>query len=394
MREQHNTSTPTGQSVTLEDIAQQVGASRATVSRALQNSPLLKAETIARIQAVAAEMGYNPGRFHLARRLVARRSGRRVLNSQIALLFPTHFYEAHYFNAIFTGLMDQITPAGFSVVITLMPDLRVDHFPFQLPPNITRGEVDGIIMIAGNPGGYEEFVHTHLRQYIDERTVPLVALIAPAAGNAAVVQTDDEAGGYAAARHLLELGHRHLLFLHDGIGHDSYRRRRDGTLRALKEHAGVNTSLQHFLSLETTAIPVLTQNTLAEQNTTTPDEHPLVQLLRAESRYTGLLAQNDFMARRYWYLLRNAGWRIPEDFSLIGYDDTDPIPDDTGTKNLLTSVRLPLVEVGRHAADILLALIKDEEVPDTRIMLPTQLMVRQTTGPCKDEGEGIRRSGC
>ena len=369
--------------VTLKDIAQRCGTTQATVSRALRQSNELNAQTIAQICAVAAEMGYDPERFHQARRLAVRRSGRRLLNNQVAVIMPAYFHATNYFSAIFNGILNALTPEHYGLVMAFMPDSRVESYPFVLPPSISREEVDGVILLGGNPNG-DDLLLPMLRPYLHPQRCPLVSLMSATPGATITVQTDYVFGSYAAARHLLELGHRHLLYVYDGIELDPFHRKMRGIARALAEPwEGEAPTFERVNAPDVPIVPFHRQPMLSGTQTIAPEDHPLVRLLRAQPQFTGLLVENDLFANRIWYLLRNAGWRIPEELSLIGHDDTDAILDETGSMNILTSVHLPLDEVGKRAGEALLALIRDTGTPETEVMLPATLTIRRTTGPCR-----------
>jgi LacI family transcriptional regulator len=104
------------------------------------------------------------------------------------------------------------------------------------------------------------------------------------------------------------------------------------------------------------------------------------QFLEDHPQITAIFGLNDADARRLAYQLQYTGRRIPEDYSLVGFDDVDILPDDRG-QNFLTSVYLPLIEVGRKAAQLALHQINSQVQTIEDIILPTSLSVRGTTGP-------------
>jgi LacI family transcriptional regulator len=106
----------------------------------------------------------------------------------------------------------------------------------------------------------------------------------------------------------------------------------------------------------------------------------LPALLRAHPEITAIIAHNDPCAIHAILTLRQAGWRVPEDISVIGCDDTNRLLDATG-RNILTTVRLPLCELGRCTAQLLLDRIAGRPIADPPPILPTQLIVRGTTAP-------------
>ena len=116
-----------------------------------------------------------------------------------------------------------------------------------------------------------------------------------------------------------------------------------------------------------------------------PRARALLQHLRAHPEITALLAENDAMALNLWRFCTAAGYRIPDDLSLVGFDDTDPMLDADG-RPLLTSVRIPLQEIGATAAGQLLQMLHGKATDPVHTVLPTQLMVRDSTAPARRAG--------
>ena len=108
----------------------------------------------------------------------------------------------------------------------------------------------------------------------------------------------------------------------------------------------------------------------------------LASYLREHPEITAVLAMNDASALRAWALLEREGIRVPRDVSIVGFDDTDPKLDADG-RNLLTTVRLPLEELGREAARQLVGAITGRTKREEPVILPTELVVRGSTAvPC------------
>jgi DNA-binding LacI/PurR family transcriptional regulator len=109
----------------------------------------------------------------------------------------------------------------------------------------------------------------------------------------------------------------------------------------------------------------------------------LQQYLREHPEITAIVAQNDVVAQEIYYSFRYLGINILDDYSLMGYDDTCSIVNAYGA-NVLTTIHLPLSEIGRRAAQLLVSLIKDESPAASSIALPTTLVVRNSTVPPRD----------
>ncbi len=340
---------------TLQDIAVHCGVARVTVWRALHGDrKRMSAETYARILATAQALQYDVSLHQAARALVNRRTGKRVENQVIALMFPRAFHR-EYFHQIFQGILDSLVALDYGVLC-----YHAGYAQTPLPIALRRGDVDGLIM-------YETIdalpvVCRKLRADSHFGDRPLLTLMMEAPGCSAVV-TDDCAGGCAAAGHLLDLGHRHLLW--HLLDHPAHHRRAAGFRQAYRARGLDPAAYLH---------PVVWTSDMTHNHTLQ------AELLRAHPEITGILAPLDDEAIYAYHQVQEMGKRVPDDISIVGYDDTDPLPDRRG-RNLLTTVRLPLAEVGRQAAQLILRRIAGEAPDDVTITLPVELVVRKTTAP-------------
>lgn len=374
---------PHARATTMRDIAVQCGVSIWTVSLALRHDPRVSAATAERVLAAANTLGYDPAIHQAARRLVSKRLGQPVLNNVIGLLLPPHFQTANYFAFTSLGVLDVLATAGYAVLTTYA------HLPTQpttpnFPPIYTRGEVDGVISMGyflGDP------LIQRLRANPGFANRPMVSLILPRDGCSSVM-TDDRAGAYAATTHLLELGHRHILHSYDPAQVPLMTERLAGAQQAMRD-AGFDpernlhyTDKLFFGNLNPPHHLRLPDLTSDDQLDVVARHHleSLVAYLKAHPEVTAILAYNDPTARRIWYMLQQRGLRVPEDISLIGFDDTDAIPDEYG-RNVLTTVRLPLELVGQEGARLIIRRLTGEAEEQTHLVLPTELVIRSSTAP-------------
>ncbi|MCX7936005.1 MAG: substrate-binding domain-containing protein, partial [Planctomycetota bacterium] len=204
---------------------------------------------------------------------------------------------------------------------------------------------------------------------------------------ASAVVADEAEAMRQAVQHLLSLGHRHFLLLGVDLGSPEKMLalpRWRGAVAALEE-AGISPSHRHLLPLARGWLdPLRAPHYLGESQehgaTAVEFGDMLVKRLRQKSEITAILAQNDAAALHVWHVLHQVGWRIPEDYSLVGFDDTDPMLDASG-RNLLSSIRMPLVEVGREAGRLLRQRIEGEIQEDRTITLPAQFIPRASVAP-------------
>jgi LacI family transcriptional regulator len=340
--------------VTLQDIADRCGVSLITASRALRNDRRnVSQQNIERISAVAREMGYDASSHHDARRMSLRKHGVRVQSHIVALFMPNLFMEYLYHASLFRGVSSVLLQERYG---TLLLDIKQTMEDADLPLVFARGDIDGLITLVKSD---EKEMISFVRRVATLHgapPLPTVNLIEPMEG-ASVVLADDQGGAYAAARHLLALGHRSIVICtHENYPHQQ---RLLGYRQAYRE-AGLPEKELHVLPWDSQ-----------------PNE--LLAVLRQYPTITAVQASNDVEAQLIARTLAAQGYRVPEDISLIGYDDTDPLPN--GHENILTSVHLPLIEIGLEGARLLLRHITDHDFQPTTVVLPTTLMVRKSTAP-------------
>jgi LacI family transcriptional regulator len=350
--------------VTLKDIAQRCGVSKITVSRAMRDDAQNVSErTRKRILAVAAELGYDPSQQHAARRLALTKHGQKLINQVIALFFPPCFQQISYFSTMFQGILDCTMPQDYSV-LTHQLDNQNRHgatAETRLPPIFARGDIDGVIAFLPL-GGFRDVLQG-LREMPSFNTRPVISLIEPLPGCSTIL-TDDWSGGYAAASHLLAMGHRVLL--HSAYPTYPHQQRLAGFRQACFDHG---------LDPERTLVA-------CEWSLYSDDaaRAAFVQTITGNPAITAILAPNDSTAVKMAETLMSLGRRIPDDISLIGHDDTHPLLDDAKT-NILTTVRLPLHEVGFEAAQLMLRRITGEVEKDMNLVLPVTFVERRSVAP-------------
>lgn len=343
--------------VRMQDVADRCGVSVMTVSLALRDSGGISGETRDRVLAAASELGYDPHCSQVARRLRSLRNGRRPLNRVIGFCFSLHYLDAQYFTELLRGLGEAAEDAGFSLLIQ-QPD-ALSRRGTPLPPVIARGDVDGFLFLSGIQD--MDRALRALRRDPGFGSRPIVVMMEPHSGSSAVMP-DDEHGGYLAAQHLLELGHRELFVIPQGAY--PHVRRLAGCRRALAERGLDPDACMHALD----------RDIIIKQR----DSAALRHALAAHPRCRACFAGNDHAAVALAHLALHGGLSIPHDVSLVGYDDTISLPGVDG-QNCLTSVRVPLQAIGRTAAQLLLAQIRNTVAPAENRCLPVELIVRGST---------------
>lgn len=329
------------------DVARAVGVSVSTVSRALTQPDQVSPATRERVVAAAAKLGYAP---HPAAR--GLRMGR---THAIGLLVPD--LENPYFASVTKGVQARASRAGYAVfVVDSDEDPAVEP---ELLGELTR-RVDGVVLASPRSGD------DVLERAVDGVPAVLVSRAMPGVPSVAV---DDADGMTQALRHLHALGHREIAVAAGPATSWSSDRRVAGLRRSAEVLAGVS---------------------LAELGTFAPYfEGGLAAADHAvASGATAVVAFNDLMAVGVLARLRDRGVRVPEEVSVVGFDDVE-----VGRlfAPALTTVRVPRTSLGRRAVDLVLARLdadgadsagsRDADPAPLSDELPVELVIRSSTGP-------------
>ena len=347
--------------VTLQTIADAVGVSRATVSNAYNRPDQLSPALRRRVLDTASELGYG-GPDAAARML---RTGR---TRSIGLLFTEdlRFVFTDPDTMLFMrGVAETSALAGSG--LTLLP----------VPPGLDVAEsAVGSVAADGHLIFSVDRTHPAVDALVGAGR-PIVTIDEPDLGDhTSFVGIDDAAGAELAAQHLVDLGHRRLGILLGRLDRDV----RSGPVDAARE-AGISIRVaRRRVAGYRRAIDVAgldpTTVVLWESGGNDPDSgrRATDDLVRTHPELTGLLCFSDQLAIGATQSVLRLGRRVPDDLSIVGFDD---VPRASTWDPPLTTIRQPLVDKGRAAADLLLELI--ERRPARRIELPIELVVRSST---------------
>ncbi len=335
----------------IADVAREAGVSKTAVSFAFNSPDRLAPETASRIRDVADSLGYRP--HPVARMLTQRQTYTLgVLTPQaLSVIFSNPF-----FGAFSEGVALAAEQEGYAL-----------HFISPLHGSLAwamdHATVDGVVVIGLSAS------HPEVEQ-IRAAGVPLVMVDSSALPDQPAVVIDDEGGARAAAEHLLALGHRDLLVIGveppspalelepDGV----MGRRMRGYLGALRARA---------VEIDPAAIVVGPASI----------EGGIGAFRRAwddGQRPTGVLAMSDAMAIGVMRAARELGLRVPEDVSVVGFDDIDV---SQHVNPPLTTVHQPIRRKGESAVRLLLTVVQRRDLSPEQIRLETRLIIRGSTGP-------------
>lgn len=330
--------------VTLRDVARKAGVSHQTVSRVINNSDRVAPETRERVEAAIAELGYHPN-------MIARSMARGHSNT-IACILPN--LTDYTFASIMEGAEKVARRSGFYLLTASASDEAIFS---DLVKDLTAGWQIGGLMVA-NPYIDGRFKHI-------PESLPVVLMGAcPRDINACSISLDDEMGGKMAVEHLISLGHRRIAMVTGPMIEECSNDRLGGYLSALSE-AGI--VFDPALVIE------------GDWSATSGDQ-AVARWREQNIDFTALFAQNDRMAIGAMRSLRQAGQRIPEDVSVIGFDD---IPLASYFDPPLTTMRQDLEYIGGEAAQLLLDVIIEKDPARQSCQIPAELVVRESTGRCK-----------
>jgi len=328
--------------VTLNDIAHRAGVSTATVSRALNGRVEISRETIIRVKSIAADLGYIPKRTGRARQ--ARRSktiGLVIADSSNPL-----------FSKIVKGAQDMTCQHGFDLILS-NTDESYDRERHSIAALIDSG-VDGLLLTPAQSkrDDITSLIRNGLPFVLVGRHFPGMEVDS--------VVADDEGGALAATDHLIRLGHQRILFINAPQYVSSAEERLQGYHMAFEKN-GIDAPPPELLR---TCSPRL------------DSAYNLMKSVIVEQiQFTAVFAFCDLMMLGVFQALREAGRSIPEDLSLVGFDDIEFV---SLLDPPLTTVHMPKYSLGRESARILLSRLGRKTEPSQHV-LPTELIVRGST---------------
>jgi LacI family transcriptional regulator len=341
------TSNNHGKRATIRGVASAAGVSIATVSRVLNGRPDVAPETREAVLRAVREQGFSTNRN--ARALSGGRTG--LIGVTVPLV------EAAYFGVILSGASEALYEQDMRIV--LCPTLHQHEREVTLLDRLMRGTTDGAVLML------PEETSAELKAL--QKDFPFVVVdprIALEEG-IPVVSAAHAAGARAATEHLLSLGHRRIGAITGPPEWIACTERMNGYHGALAA-AGVlpDPALVAVSDFRNGPVAIAAAE----------------RLLDLPEPPTAIFAFNDNVAVSVMRTARARGLRVPEDLSVVGFDDSEQAEI---VFPALTTVRQPLAEMGRMAVSLLLRLLENQRVDALRIQLATKLVVRESTAPVR-----------
>lgn len=326
--------------VTIKDIAKLANVSHTTVSRALNNNPFIKEDTKKRILEIASQLNYTPN--YNAKNLVLQKS------HTIGLFFTsiTEGTSSSFFIDTIKGVYAVIED-NYNLIVRGIDSLK----DFS---SISLQRYDGIILMSQSDKDNALIYHAL------ERKIPIVVLNRQIGEEKLInIVSDNKKGAYDATQYCIKHGHRHIAIIEGKEGFRSTQERKEGYLEALLE----------------SNIPIRGEYIVKGDYTIRSGYLAMQKLLSLSQRPTAVFCSNDDMAIGAMNAVFGSGLSVPDDVSIIGFDDIDLAKY---TFPSLTTIKRPVELISIKGTKKLLSLIKNPEKKGETIYVPTQLVERNS----------------
>jgi LacI family transcriptional regulator len=330
---------------TIRDVARRAGVAPTTVSRVINNSGYVSQRTRERVEAAVVDLGYVPNT--LARSLRFKKT------NTLALVLPD--ITNPFWTTVARGVEDAASDRGFNVILCNTDESEAEQEKYLTI--LLQKQIDGFVLAPARSTAEPV-------ELVQRQGVPVVVLDRRVPSSQVdVVRGDSERGAYQLVRYLLTLGHRRIAILTGPHGVSTAEDRVAGYQRALSESGlDVDSDLILYGEFTQTSGYEMTQ-----------------QVLTAGARPTALFAANNFIAIGSLRALRDVGLRVPEDVTLVSFDD---LPQAFVIDPFLTVAAQPAYEMGHQATELLLARLSGlAPAGYQHVLLPTETIVRRSSGP-------------
>jgi len=329
---------------TIADIARKAGVSKSTVSRALNDSPLVRKELKARIQKIARRHDFQMNRG--ARGLSLMRSQTIALLISVSDRLVTDPFRI----GVIGSVANALTEYGYDLL--LVQTRKEDQsWSRQI---LGSGRADGLIIFS-QPEHAEGIIH------LAKLAAPFIVWASPEPNQSfCSVSSDNKMGGYLATQHLIDNGRRRIAFVGGLSSERDIQMRYQGYLTALAE-AGISLDPE-----------LVTYGDYTSQS----GYDEMRRILSKAPKLDAVFVNSDVMAIGSLEALRETGCKVPEDVAVVGFDD---IPVATYINPTLTTIRQDITRAGRYLVQNLFKFMREKEITVTE--LPVELIVRESSVP-------------
>jgi len=337
--------------LTIKDVAKKAKVSTATVSLVMQKNKRISPVTQQRVLRVVEKLNYRPSR--IARGLVLQRS-----HNIGFVLSDDHFLRTEpFYTHIFLGSEFEARDQEYYILLHTIPRNfdKCKHTPLF----IQEHNVDGVI-IAGK-------VPQEIISCIEQNNLPIVFVdYCPPKGEYSAVLIDNFKGGMEATNYLLDHGHQKIAFIGGDLQHPSIQGRFQGYKQTM-EQKGVTFNPKYVITSEA-------------DTTRETGYHAARSVLSHQSQVTAIFSCNDAMAIGAMQYIRDQGLRVPQDMSIIGFDDVDAA---VYTNPPLTTIHVPKEELGIEAMRLMVELLKKRIKSTKKVLVPVEIIKRESVKTLK-----------
>ena len=326
--------------INITDIAKRAGVSTSMVSRVINGKSYVNAEKREQILKLIKETGYVPSKS--ARNMVMQRT------FTVGLAVPHGFN--NFQRQLFSIIERQLDSFGYQTTFFFV---KVDSLSEKKCLDRLKTEkVDGIIML-------HEIRSSEFYDYIKDAHIPIISTL-DNYNHIPTIKLDDKQAAFDAVNHLIQVGHQKIHMI-SGISYSYGAHRLLGYYRALDE-AGIERDVKRIVDVP--------------QYSAEAGMYAMRELLLRSRDFSAVFASSDELALGAIRVLLDEGIRIPEDISVIGFDDID-ISNYIYPR--LTTVQQPITEIGEQSAAYLHQFITGQNNPELNIVLPHKLIIREST---------------
>ena len=331
---------------TIHHIAEKLGISASTVSRALKDNPLISLKMRELVKQTAQEMGYSPN--------ILAASFRTRRTNTIGVILP--WINRHFFSSVISGIEDVAYNSGFTVTIAQSNDNYKKEA--SIAHSFFANRIDGLIVSIG----MQTTNYDHLKLF-REKKIPIVffdRIVNEIDSNRIVV--DDYAGGYKATHHLVMQGRKRIAHVGGSLNLNIYRDRLKGYKDALAD-AGLPIDETHII-----------HNKLTRED----GLDAIKKLLVTQNRPDAIFCANDVTALSIILHLKELGIKVPDDISLVGFSNE---PFSEVVTPSISTIMQPGYAMGQKAAEMMIEEIvkHPEPVHFQTVVMPTDLIIRESS---------------
>ncbi|WP_248924124.1 LacI family DNA-binding transcriptional regulator [Paenibacillus hamazuiensis] len=333
---------------TLKDIAERVGVSISTVSRVLANESnrAVNSETKQKIWDTARDLGY-----HIKPVAHESQTAAKEVGCIVSTMQNRHYHP--YFSVILDGIEKELSHNGYKLAFTYTQENLKN--PEILRQITEENNIEGMIVIEG----IDAKIYSHLKKHIK-----LIVGIDVSDPGISTISYDRVEAARIAVKHLLDQGHRDILFIGGtGLSGDFDREKRYRGYKTALEQAGLSVNPKHVLNAEWE-----------------PDNAYRLMLKYLDDHSgrlpTAVFAASDIMAMAAMRAIAEKGYRMPQDFAVVGFDDNEP---SRYTVPPLSTIHIPTFEIGIVAAKTMLQCIQSPFPLPVKILLPFEPIFRQSS---------------